>query len=60
MPIFPYWVATLRVKPMIAVFDVPYAARTTSPCMPAPDEVLTIAPPPRPSIDWIAYFVQSM
>ena len=23
MPIFPYWVATLRVKPMIAVFDVP-------------------------------------
>ena len=23
MPIFPYWVATLRVKPITAVFEVP-------------------------------------
>jgi hypothetical protein len=29
MPSFPYWVATLRVKPITAAFDVPYADRVT-------------------------------
>ena len=60
MPCLPYWVATLRVNPITAAFDVPYAERTTSACMPAPEAVLTITPPPRPSMCGSACFVQSM
>ncbi len=60
MPILPYWVATLRVKPITAAFDVPYAERTSSPCMPAPEDVLMITPPPRPSMCGTTCFVQSM
>jgi hypothetical protein len=60
MPILPYCVATLRVKPMTAALDVPYAGRTSSPCIPAPDAVLITTPPPRWSMLGTAYFVQSM
>ena len=59
-PSLPYWVATLRVKPITAAFEVPYAARTTSPCMPAPDAMFTITPPPRTSMLGTMCFVQSM
>ena len=60
MPSLPYWVATFRVKPITAAFDVPYAARTTSACMPAPDAVLTITPPPPSSMTGMTCFAHSM
>src|SRR6476620_2024769 len=45
----PYWVATYLVNVLMPAFDTLYAVLVMSPLSAAPDDMFTMAPPPRAS-----------